>query len=159
LPFAAARALLNHLRMKNIASTLLVASAILALRPSAAEAAKKETPCEAQRIVEMRNAVLAAQLLCKETITIEDYNAFILKNRKRIFEANKVAVRWHMKTYGSRARFDKLDSQVMNRISSVSAQNPPYFCSRMETLKPMLKSMRIDELLAKQTQLEVPICN
>lgn len=158
LPLAAARALLKMSRMKNIASTLLVVSAVLALRPNAAEA-KKESPCEAQRVVEMRNAVLAAHLLCKETITGEEYDRFIIKNRKRIAEANKAAVRWHMKTYGSRARFDKLDSQVMNRTALESAKNPPYFCSRMESLKPMLKVMTIDQLLAKQTQLEVPSCN
>jgi hypothetical protein len=170
--------------MKNIALVLLVVSTILTVLSTTAEArrwrhfrharhsrvaesaddsvvvqARKESPCEAQRVVEMRNAILAAHVLCKETITGSMYDNFVIRNRKRIGAANKTAVDFHMKKYGNRRIFDKLDTVVMNRISIEASKNPPYFCSRMESLAPLLTTLNVDELLKRQTQLEVPTCD
>jgi hypothetical protein len=144
--------------MKILAAVLVLLAAVLTCLSSTAKA-KAETPCEAQRVVEMRNAVMAAHLLCKQVITGQMYDDFIIRNRKRIAAANSVAVTWHMKKYGSRAKFDALDSHVMNSISMVSSKNPSGFCERMEAFKPLVQSLSVDDLLKKQTQLELPTCD
>lgn len=143
--------------MKNVFVLLATIVGTLAFA-SSSRAVKRNTPCEAQRVVEMRNAVMAAHLLCKTVVTGEMYDAFVIKNRKRIKQANDVAVQWHLKKYKSRKHFDALDSEVMNSISMVSSQNPGYFCERMKEFAPLVQTLSVDELLKKQTQIELPVC-
>jgi len=137
------------------------ASAVLIATPASAAVSlpKKLSWCEAQRVVEMRNAVLDASLLCSKVVTADDYNSFIRANRERIKFANTLAVTYHMKRFGSRSRFDKLDSYVMNINSAIAAKDPAAFCEKMKSIKAQIKTKTIDQLLATQTELQVPVCD
>lgn len=130
----------------------------IALPAASAVAGPSQDTCKAIRTVEMRNAVLASHLLCKHVISADDYNSFIIANRRRIQRANKIAVAYYMDCDGSRVRFDKLDSQQMNSVASASSVNPAAFCEKIQTLKHLISSENIDDLLATQKLIEIVNC-
>ena len=138
--------------------TAVLVLTLAMLSPLVAEG-RSQNWCEAQRVVEMRNAVLAGSLLCKEVITPKIYDRFIIKNRSRIKAANDIAVAYHMKKFGSRKHFDHLDTMTMNTNAQRSAKNPVWFCERMKIIAEQVQKMNIIELLAKQNELDIPTCD